>query len=155
MPRFTENTSGAGFYDNLTCRTSEDDKSTSVPAIILEGSGRELLLDQLSMFPLHIHGDWLDPSSGLDKRLTLPISFPSGIDESIADVAVVDSGNVLELKLPWPVPLFNQAILCASYIEDEQYLILEKSPEVLAPEKSLKHLRTEVGKPTMLQGKPS
>ena len=73
--------------------------------------------------------------------------LPSGITKDHITVDIADNGTVFEVSIAWPKPIQNPEKLFAPYIKSRTYSADGTNhPEVMAMEKSLKDIRTELSK---------
>lgn len=106
-----------------------------------------MIMSRFSFHPLYNIGEWLDGEAGLSQRLTISFVVSSGVNSSEIGNTIVDYGTMLKIELTWPDQLCYPEKLFKPFIDDESKPTYHtQHPEINALERSLKELRSEVGK---------
>jgi len=132
---------------SLAMRNTETNQTSVLPSDGIGSAGIELLLGQLSFQPIFLQSEWLDRENGMAQRLTVSVNLPSGISADNVTPELIENGTFLEISVRWPKPILNPEKLFGPYIKSRSLSSYNSNhPEVISMEKSLKDIRSELGK---------
>ncbi|KAI0558466.1 hypothetical protein FGB62_209g05 [Gracilaria domingensis] len=90
--------------------------------------------------PIWLLSEWEHDESTI-KHISLVVLFPSSVHENHIVPQVVDDGYVLELKVQWPTPMTNMAVLRKKWLSKQFQAMLKYHPVILGFNRTLKALR--------------
>ena len=103
--------------------------------------GLELLAGPRSHVPIHTKSIWEDPDT-CDKKSSIAVLLPSGVEPGQFSARVVDEGMFLEVKVVWPSVLTDPSLLHKKWLSRGQFA--RYHPRLIGFMSSLKNLRSKI-----------
>ena len=125
-------------------RISDDSSDVSDDSSEKHVVGSEFVYDACSFSPLHLISEWTEAGT-MTRRITVAMLLPSGVEQGMFSVSVVDGGRFVEMVVQWPNALVRMDVLHRKWLSTRLigHRLEMYHPKIVGFERALKGFRRQ------------